>query len=179
MTALQDIIIIFSARLAQNLSLVIQHLLLVTPSHPPEQSSPPLCFWPHPPLMTFKAVPWGWSPFLSSISLYMQPSRHVHLVLLRHLNSAGPKLNVIFPLCCHAKHFHFPVIDTIIYQPPQKPGATSTINSSFPPNSFQICLLLIPSLPVDSHHLVSRQLQRPQLVILCPVSHFLKSPFAC
>lgn len=164
MTAPQDIIIIFSARLAQNLSLVIQHLL-----------------FSHPPLMTFKAVPRGWSPFLSSISLYMRPSRHVHVVLLRHLNSAGPKLNVIFPLCCLAKRFHFPVIDKIIYQPPQKPGATPTINSSFPPNSFQICLflLLTPSLPVDSHHLVSRQLQRPQLVILCPVSHFLESPFAC
>lgn len=69
---------IFSARLVQNLSLVVQHLLFLTPSHTPEQSQPLLWFWFHWLLMP---LPPDWSPFLSSDSLNTLPVGHAHPLL--------------------------------------------------------------------------------------------------
>lgn len=54
----------------------------------------------------------------------------------------GPQTECHSRLCCHAKLFHFLVINPVIHQPPKEPGAAPTISSSFPPNSSQLHLVL-------------------------------------
>lgn len=93
--------------------------------------------------------------------------------------SRSPTEFVISFLLC-TDFFHFAIVGG---HPAavQKSEVTPTTIALFPPNSSQICLFLFPSpsLSAIHHHFLPRQLQRPQFVILCPVSHLLKSPSTC